>query len=75
MPDMNPVQRIPHCNPQYRGLFIGTIKVLTHSCRGRERSGARSQCRGNGWTPLLPALVLSSGSSPWSWGGSMTLAI
>lgn len=39
--------------PSKEGLFLGTIKVLTHSSRGREseRKG-RSQCRGG--EPLLP---------------------
>lgn len=37
MLEMNPVQNIPHSNPKYSGLFLGTKKLLAHSCRGREK--------------------------------------
>lgn len=54
MPEMNPLQKIPHTSPppappppSKEGLFLGTIKVLTHSSRGREsEKKGRSQRRG-----------------------------
>lgn len=39
MPEMNTAQKIPHSNPNKEGLFLGTIKVLTHSCMAREKGG------------------------------------
>lgn len=74
MPAMSPAQRTPHSNPQYRGAIFRDNKSAHTFLQGQGEEGAGSQCRGNGWTPLLPALVLSSGSAPRGLGGSVTLA-
>lgn len=63
MPETNPAQKISHSNPQYSGIIFRNNENAHTFLQGQgEGRGARSQCRGEGWTlPLPPVRASSSG--------------